>query len=46
MDLHTFKDNPNVFFDPETSCNRFFKKASGLIEINGNVLEVVENSFF
>lgn len=51
MDLHTFENNPNVFFDsaPHT-CDFFeimiFKKATGTIELNGELLEVAENSFF
>lgn len=51
MDLHTFENNPNVFFDsiPHT-CDFFeimiFQKASGTIDLNGQLLEVTENSIF
>lgn len=51
MDLHRFETNPNVFFDPAPHTTDFFEimafeKASGTIELNGQVLEVIENSFF
>lgn len=51
MDLHKFENNPNVFFDPEPHIIDFFEimafeKASGTIELNGHILEVIENSFF
>ena len=51
MDLHKFENNPNVFFDPNPHVTDFFEimafeKAGGTIELNGNKLEVVENSFF
>ncbi|WP_338359051.1 AraC family transcriptional regulator [Yeosuana marina] len=51
MDLHRFENNPNVFFDPTPhTCDFFeimiFQKASGTIELNGQLLEVRENSFF
>ncbi len=51
MDVHTFENNPNVFFesDPHT-CDFFeimiFEKASGTMDLNGQLLEVVENSIF
>ena len=51
MDLHTFENNPNVFFDsnPHT-CDFFeimiFQNASGTIDLNGQLLEVTKNSFF
>ncbi|WP_232520854.1 AraC family transcriptional regulator [Flagellimonas nanhaiensis] len=51
MDLHTFENNPNVFFDPNPhTCDFFeimiFQNASGTIDLNGQLLEVTENSFF
>ena len=51
MDLHTFENNPNVFFDPAPHITDFFEimifeKARGTMELNGHLLEVVENSFF
>ncbi len=51
MDLHKFENNPNVFFDPEPHITDFFEimifeKASGTIELNGDSLEVTENSIF
>lgn len=51
MDLHTFENNPNVFFDPKPHTTDFFEvmvfeKASGKIELNGQLLNVTENSFF
>ena len=51
MDLHTFENNPNVFFEPQPHiCDFFeimiFQKASGTIELNGQVLELAENSIF
>ena len=51
MDVHTFENNPNVFFesDPHT-CDFFeimiFEKASGTMDLNGQLLEVAENSIF
>ncbi|PCJ96094.1 MAG: AraC family transcriptional regulator [Flavobacteriaceae bacterium] len=51
MDLHKFEDNPNAFFDPTPQTTDFFEilifeKAAGQIELNGQVLDVVDNSFF
>ncbi|GAA0732800.1 hypothetical protein GCM10009430_46310 [Aquimarina litoralis] len=51
MDLHTFENNPNVFFDPNPhTCDFFeimiFQNASGTIDLNGELLEVSKNSFF
>ncbi len=51
MDLHTFENNPNVFFDPNPhTCDFFeimiFQEASGTIDLNGQLLEVTGNSFF
>lgn len=51
MDLHTFEDNPNAFFDPTPqTCDFFeimvFQEATGAIELNGQLLEAAENSFF
>jgi AraC family transcriptional activator of pobA len=51
MDLHRFEHNPNVFFDPNPHTIDFFEimifqKASGTIDLNGQLLEVTENSFF
>lgn len=51
MDLHRFENNPNIFFDPEPHTTDFFEimifeNASGTIELNGQILEVAENSFF
>jgi AraC family transcriptional activator of pobA len=51
MDLHKFEDNPNVFFDPAPHTTDFFEimifeKAKGKIELNGEVLDAGENSFF
>lgn len=51
MDLHRFEENPNVFFDPAPHTTNFFEilifeKAIGKIELNGQVLDVTENSFF
>lgn len=51
MDLHRFENNPNVFFDPSPHTTNFFEmmifeKASGKIELNGQMLEVAEKSFF
>ena len=51
MDLHTFENNPNVFFEsnPHT-CDFFeimiFENASGTMDLNGQLLEVTENSIF
>lgn len=51
MDMHTFENNPNVFFDAAPHITDFFEimafeKASGTIELNGQLIEVSENSFF
>jgi len=51
MDLHRFENNPNIFFDPEPHTINFFEimifeKASGTIELNGQMFEVAGNSFF
>ncbi|GAB5551408.1 MAG: helix-turn-helix domain-containing protein [Saprospiraceae bacterium] len=51
MDLHTFEDNPNAFFDPTPqTCDFFeimvFQKATGAIELNGQLLDVTANSLF
>lgn len=51
MDLHTFENNPNVFFDPNPhTCDFFeimiFQNASGTMDLNGELLEVSKNSFF
>lgn len=51
MDLHKFENNPNVFFDPEPHTINFFEimafeKADGDIELNGEMLNVAENTFF
>ncbi|WP_430966987.1 AraC family transcriptional regulator [Spongiimicrobium sp. 2-473A-2-J] len=51
MDLHRFEGNPNVFFDPAPHTTDFFEilifeKANGKIELNGQLLDIVENSFF
>ena len=51
MDLHTFENNPNVFFDPSPHITDFFEimafeSASGTIELNGRRLDVGENSLF
>jgi hypothetical protein len=51
MDLHKFEGNPNVFFDPAPHTTDFFEilifeKANGKIELNGQLLDIVENSFF
>ena len=51
MDLHTFENNPNAFFEshPHT-CDFFeimiFEKASGTMDLNGQVLDVSGNSLF
>ncbi len=50
MDLHGFEDNPNVHFDSKPHITDFFEivifeKANGIIELNGHVLEVKDNSF-
>lgn len=51
MDLHRFEGNPNVFFDPAPHTTDFFEilifeKANGQIELNGQLLDIVDNSFF
>ena len=51
MDLHTFENNPNVYFDPEPHITDFFEimafeNASGTMELNGRTLNVTGNSFF
>ncbi len=51
MDLHKFEGNPNVFFDPEPQTTDFFEilifeKAKGRIELNGQLLDIKEHSFF
>jgi len=51
MDLHKFEANPNVFFDPNPQTTNFFEimifeKANGSLELNGQLLEIKENSFF
>lgn len=51
MDLYRFENNPNIYFDPEPHTTNFFEimifeNASGTIELNGQILEVAENSFF
>lgn len=51
MDLHRFENNPNVYFEPAPHTTDFFEimafeKASGTIELNGQKLEVAENSLF
>ncbi|WP_299715239.1 AraC family transcriptional regulator [uncultured Tenacibaculum sp.] len=51
MDLHTFENNSNVFFEPTPhTCDFFeimiFEQASGTIELNGKVIDIVDNSFF
>ena len=51
MDLHRFEGNPNVFFDPAPQTTDFFEilifeKANGRIELNGQLLDIKENSFF
>lgn len=51
MDLHKFESNPNVFFDPNIQTTDFFEimifeKANGSIELNGQLLDIKENSFF
>ncbi len=51
MDLHTFENNSNVFFDPEPHITDFFEimafeNASGTMELNGRTLNVTKNSFF
>ncbi len=51
MDLHTFENNPNAFFDPAPhTCDFFeimiFQKATGVMELNGETLKVTENSIF
>lgn len=51
MDLHKFEGNPNVFFDPAPQTTDFFEimifeKAKGSIELNGQLLDIKENSFF
>lgn len=51
MDLHRFEDNPNVHFDSKPHITDFFEiiifeKANGIIELNGHILDVKDNSFF
>ncbi len=51
MDLHSFENNPNVYFDSTPHTTNFFEimvfeKASGTIELNGQLLQVADNSFF
>ena len=51
MDLHRFENNPNVFFDPNPHTGDFFEimifqKAAGTMDLNGQLLEVTDNSFF
>ncbi|WP_405208037.1 AraC family transcriptional regulator [Aquimarina sp. LLG6339-5] len=51
MDLHRFENNPNVFFDPKPHTTDFFEimifeKANGVIELNGHLIEIADNSFF
>ena len=51
MDLHKFENNPNAFFEPNPHTTDFFEififeKASGIITLNGHVLEVKPNSAF
>jgi len=51
MDVHTFENNPNIFFEsnPHT-CDFFeimiFEKASGTMDLNGQLLNVTDNSIF
>lgn len=51
MDLHTFEDNPGLFFEPLPHTTDFFEififeQASGQIDLNGHLLEVRERSAF
>ncbi|MEM9680575.1 MAG: AraC family transcriptional regulator [Bacteroidota bacterium] len=51
MDLHKFENNPNAFFEPSPHTTDFFEimafeKANGVMELNGQLLNVGKNSIF
>lgn len=51
MDLHTFEDNPGLFFEPLPHTTDFFEififeQGSGQIDLNGHLLEIRERSAF
>lgn len=51
MDLHKFESNPNVFFEPNPHvCDFFeimiFEQARGAIDLNGQLINLAENSCF
>ncbi|MGG6230490.1 AraC family transcriptional regulator [Tenacibaculum sp. SDUM215027] len=51
MDLHRLEGNPNLYFDSKPHITDFFEiiifeKSNGIIELNGHILDIENNSFF